>query len=237
MAERVEVGRILVAEDDPTISALIAYGLRREGYQVVQETDGRRAAELALEDDVDLVLLDRMMPGMDGLEAARMIKKHRPELPLIMVTALSGGRAELAGFEAGADDYVTKPFDMDELLARLRARLTSGHWNDCCEEPDGSASGLVFDSDRRTVRAKTQEAHLRPIEYRILSLLASEPGRLNRREEITERVWKHRYLADSRTLDTHIASLRRHLKTIGADATIKTVRGIGYRLEFKLTRE
>lgn len=230
-----EQHRILVVEDDPTISELVAYGLRREGYAVEREDDGRRAVEKALTGDIDLVLLDVMLPGMDGVEAARIIKRTRPALPLVMLTALSGREAMLAGFEAGVDDYVTKPFDMDELLARVRARLGDPGARPSTDLLGSTCCGLQLRHADRTVRSSSHVVSLRPMEYRLLALLASRPGHLFPRAELVGQVWNHPYLARSRTLDAHIGSLRKRLAVLDAAVAIQTIRGVGYRLVVEFT--
>ncbi|MHB9150435.1 MAG: response regulator transcription factor [Thermoleophilia bacterium] len=222
-------------EDDPTISELVAYGLRREGYAVEQEDDGRRAVEKALKNNVDLVLLDVMLPGMDGVEAARIIKRTRPALPLVMLTALSGREAMLAGFEAGVDDYVTKPFDMDELLARVRARLGEPGARPSTDLLGPACCGLQLRHTDHTVRSSSHVVYLPPMEYRLLALLASQPGHLFSRAELVEQVWNHLYLAGSRTLDAHVGSLRKRLAVFDVGVTIQTIRGVGYRLLVEFT--
>lgn len=221
----------MVIEDDPTISDLLAYNLRRAGYGVRQEPNGRTGLEAALNGVVDLVLLDLMLPGMDGLTAGREMRRQKPQLPVIVLTARAERESVLEGFQAGADDYVTKPFDMDVLLARIQAHLRHSP-----QTPDATAArptmiDLVLDRNAHSVRTGRGEVSLRPKEYDLLDLLISAPGQLFPREEIVERVWHHRYLPGSRTLDVHVRWLRGKLAQIGARVSIETVRGVGYRLE------
>jgi DNA-binding response OmpR family regulator len=230
-----EQKRILLVEDDATISDLVAYNLKRAGYGVLQEHNGRAGLEAALANDIDLVLLDLMLPGLDGLAVSREIVRRKPELPIIMLTARSERETMLEGFESGADDYITKPFDLDVLLARIQARLRRAPTGIALPagptETATIASGdLVLDRDTHAVRATLGEVGLNPKEYDLLELLLSRPGHLFPREEIVERVWHYRYSPASRTLDVHVRRLRAKLEEIGAEATLQTVRGVGYRL-------
>lgn len=220
---------ILVVEDDPTISDLLAYNLRRAGYVVRQEHTGRTGLEAALTEDVALVLMDLMLPGLDGVTAGREIKRHRPQLPLIMLTARSGRTDVLEGFAAGADDYVTKPFDMDVLLARIEARLRSPA-PAAADPGQVRFANLVLDRNAHALSSPSGAVSLKRKEHALLELLLSAPGHLFPREEIVERVWHHRYLPGSRTLDVHVRRLREKLAHLGAQAEIETVRGVGYRL-------
>jgi DNA-binding response OmpR family regulator len=239
--------RILLVEDDPTISDLVAYNLRRAGYEVLQEHNGRAGLEAALAHSVDLVLMDLMLPGLDGLAASREIVRRKPSLPIIMLTARSERETILEGFEIGADDYITKPFDLDVLLARIQARLrrapagiamTSGPTD--TGQPSSAVGGvtggilstgdLTLDRDAHTASGPRGEVNLNPKEYDLLELLVSRPGRLFAREEIVERVWHQRYSPASRSLDVHVRRIRAKLEEIGAAVELQTVRGVGYRL-------
>ncbi len=219
---------ILVVEDDPTISDLLAYNLRRAGYDAHQERSGTAGLEAALAGEGDLVLLDLMLPGLDGISAAREIRRRRPDLPLIMLTARDDRETVLRGFEAGADDFVTKPFDMDVLLARIQVRLRAGGGRPM-QRGRLFLGNTTLDPDDRTLTGATTAVELKPREYDLMELFLSEPGRLVPREEIVERVWHHRYLAGSRSLDVHVRRLRRKLAQTGSDVHIVTSRGVGYR--------
>ncbi len=220
---------ILIIEDDATISDLVAYNLSRAGYQVRKETNGRNGLEAALSDEVDLVLMDLMLPGLDGLAATREIKRQKPDLPVVMLTARDERGEVLEGFDTGADDYVTKPFDMELLLARIQARLRH-------QVPAGRPSGrlevggLILDHDAHALFAGQTVVPLKPKEFDLLTFFFANPGRLFEREEIVEAVWHHRYLPGSRTLDVHIRRLREKLQEVGRSVEIETVRGVGYRL-------
>ena len=227
--------RILLVEDDATISELVAYNLRRAGYEVLQEANGRSGVQTALAQHVDLVLMDLMLPGLDGMTATREIVRRKPSLPVIMLTARSDRETMLEGFGLGADDYITKPFDLDVLLARLEARLRRAPAGIAVTGiPDeGGTIGtgdLVLDRDAHTIRTGAGETTLNPKEYDLMELFLSQPGHLFPREEITESVRQQRYLPASRTLDVHIRRLRSKLEQVGAEVDLQTVRGVGYRL-------
>lgn len=215
-------------EDDPTISDLLAYNLRRAGYDARQERSGTAGLEAVLAGVGDLVLLDLMLPGLDGVAVAREIRRRRPDLPLIMLTARTDKETVLRGFEAGADDFVTKPFDMDVLLARIQARLRAGSERPV-ERGRLHLGNTILDPDDRTLSGTVCTVELKPREYDLMELFLTEPGRLLTREDIVERVWHHRYLAGSRSLDVHVRRLRRKLAEAGSELCILTTRGVGYR--------
>jgi len=246
MAEPARKKRILLVEDDATISDLVAYNLRRAGYEVLQEHNGRSGLETALAQPVDLVLMDLMLPGLDGMAASREIVRRKPSLPIIMLTARSERETILQGFELGADDYVTKPFDLDVLLARIEARLrrasagiavsAGADETHAAVSALGTAGGtlgtgdLTLDRDAHTASGPGGKVGLNPKEHDLLELLLSRPGHLFPREEIVERVWHHRYSPASRSLDVHVRRLRAKLEQVGAGVELQTVRGVGYRL-------
>ncbi len=227
--------RILLVEDDATISDLIAYNLRRAGYEVLQEHNGRSGLQRALNSAIDLVLMDLMLPGLDGITASREIVRRKPDLPVIMLTARSERETMLEGFDAGADDYVTKPFDIELLLRRIEARLRRTPAGIPMTHGGGAPAtvetgDLVLDRDAHVIRTGRGEVALNPKEYDLLELLMSRPGHLFPREEIVERVWQHKYLPTSRSLDVHVRRLRTKLEQVQAEVTLQTVRGVGYRL-------
>lgn len=226
---------VLLVEDDVTISDLVAYNLRRAGYRVIQEYNGRAGLDTALAQSVDLVLMDLMLPGLDGLSASREIARAKPRVPVIIVSALTDREKLLEGFGVGADDYVTKPFDLDVLLARISAslkRASAGSGGPVHELEEGSIriGGLTIDADTRSLRTDVGEVPLTPKEHSLLQLLFTQPGHLFSREEITESVWHCHYISSSRTLDVHMRRLRDKLREVQAEFTIQAVRGVGYRL-------
>lgn len=227
---------VLVVEDDPTLADLLSYNLERAGYRVLQERTGRSGLETAVngQSTVDLVLMDLMLPGLDGMAAGREIRRRRPYLPIIVLTARTERETLLESFAAGADDYVTKPFDVDELLARIEARIRNRR-EDAQSAPATSpdaleVGGVTLDPNSHVLRTASGRVTLRPKEYGLLTLLASSPGHLFPRREIVERVWHQTYLPGSRSLDVHIRRLRKCLHDLQADVCLETVRGVGYRL-------
>ncbi len=225
---------VLLVEDDVTISDLLAYNLKRAGYRVMQEYNGRAGVQTALVHNIDVVLMDLMLPGLDGMSASREILRAKPRLPVIIVTALTDREKLLQGFALGADDYVTKPFDMEVLLARIAASVRRAASGACpsADERDAPVAidGLTIDPDTRSLRTHAKEVPLTPKEHGLLQLLLAQPGHLYSREEITESVWHHRYIASSRTLDVHMRRLRDKLRDAQTGFTVQAVRGVGYRL-------
>ena len=226
---------VLLVEDDATISDLLAYNLKRAGYRVLQEFTGRAGVEAALNQNVDIVLMDVMLPGLDGLTASREITRVKPRVPIIVVSALTDRERLLQGFAVGVDDYVTKPFDIEVLFARISAslrRASSAGLPSTASAASGSVEvgGLMIDADTRSLRTSTGEVALTPKEHGLLQLLLAEPGHLFSREEITESVWHHRYITSSRTLDVHMRRVRDKLREVRAEFTVQAVRGVGYRL-------
>lgn len=224
---------ILIIEDDPTIAEVLGYNLGRLGYRVLQERDGRAGLGTALSCDVDLLLLDLMLPELDGMTIARELTRQKPTLPIIMLTARSERETVLEGFDVGADDYVVKPFDLDELIARIGARLRRVAADQQTHEPEAAMiefAGLRVDSDTHTMRTAAGQVTLKPKEHDLLRLLLSRPAHLFGREEIVQRVWHQQYLPTSRTLDVHVRQLRVKLEEVGAGVKIGAVRGVGYRV-------
>lgn len=221
---------LLVIEDDPTIAELLSYNLRQAGYEVLCKGDGQSGLAAALAYDIDLAIIDVMLPGIDGLTVSREIARVKPDLPLIIITARTERETVLEGFESGADDFVAKPFDLDELLARIAVRLRRSATAAGRPASSVTLTGLVLDPDRHVLSGERGEVFLKPKEYELLDLLVSRPGHLFRREEITRRVWKQEYTPTSRTLDVHIRYLRAKLEQVGAPVTIQNVRGVGYRM-------
>ncbi len=214
--------RVLLIEDDDTISSPLVRGLEREGFLVDHADSGATAQERLGHARPDVVLLDLGLPDLDGFELCRQIRA-RSHVPIIVVTARSEEIDRVVGLELGADDYVVKPFGFRELVARIRAVLRRGGHPD--EEP--SLGPLTV--DRRTRRASVDGAvlTLTPKEFDLLALLADDPGAVCSRQRILDEVWDPHWYGPTKTLDVHIASLRRKL---GRPDLIETVRGVGYRL-------
>lgn len=219
--------RILVVEDDPQIQELVGYNLGKEGFVVLPALSAEAALKLLEEQPVDLVILDLMLPGMDGMTFCRRIKGQSKtrDIPVIMLTAKSEEGDIVAGLEIGADDYIPKPFSPRLLIARIRAVLRRSPRPG--EEESYAVGPLTIDRSRHEVRCADQTICLTPTEFAILDLLASHPGRVLSRAEIAESVHGEPFVTTDRAVDVHIAALRRKLGLHGR--LIETVRGIGYR--------
>jgi DNA-binding response OmpR family regulator len=189
----------------------------------------------------DLVLMDLLLPGLDGMSTTREILRRRPDLPVVVVSALAERERMVEAFSLGVAGYVTKPFDVDVLLARITATLRRhGRLHGALRSRSGAADTvphLELDNDARTLRSNGREVRLTPKEHGLLELLLSDPGHLFSKEEITESVWHHRYVSTSRTLDVHVRRLREKLRRVDARAAIIGVRGVGYRLVVPVAAE
>lgn len=217
---------ILVVEDDPTISELIKYNLQKEGFRVLAVSDGEKALERIQASPPHLVILDLLLPKLDGLAVCRELRgdPRTKAVPVLMLTARTEEMDKLAGFEAGADDYLTKPFSPRELVARVKALLRR------IETAPGNIikmESLVIDLDRHEVRIGIRSLHLTPKEFDLLAFLAQHPGRVYSREQLLDHVWGYEYLGTSRTVDVHVRHLREKLGT--KSGWIETVKGVGYR--------
>ncbi|NHA69549.1 response regulator transcription factor [Phycicoccus flavus] len=219
---------VLVVEDEPTIHEAVADRLRAEGFTVVSAVDGPGAVAAFEEHDPDAVLLDVMLPGFDGLEVCRRIQAVRP-VPVLMLTARDDETDLLVGLGVGADDYVTKPFSMREVVARLRALLRRVERAEALARTTGrmDLAGLVVDPASRRVTVDGAAIHLTPLEFDLLCALAVEPGTVRSREALMREVWGWGDASGTRTLDSHVKALR---AKIGADR-VRTVHGVGYALE------
>ncbi|HET9255748.1 MAG TPA: response regulator transcription factor [Pseudonocardiaceae bacterium] len=215
---------VLLAEDDTGIAVPLSRALQREGHEVVVVGDGHSALAWADQQDIDLLVLDLGLPGMDGLDVCRRLRRERPELPVLMLTARSDEVDFVVGLDAGADDYVAKPFRLAELLARVRALLRRS----APEIPDAlEAGGVRMDLAGRRVLIEGAEIALANKEFELLRVLLSRPGQVVSREEILREVWKDPELKNSKTLDMHMSWLRRKI----GSSRIATVRGVGFRFD------
>ena len=228
------MGRLLVVEDDPAIFRPLVRALEREGFTVDHFDRGEPALLRATADDVDLVLLDLTLPDVDGLDVCRRLRETRPRLPVVMLTARGEEVDLIVGFDAGADDYVTKPFRVAELVARLRARLRTAPERLSATGGGGplDTAGVRVNLDAHRAWAGGQELDLTPKEFDLLALLVGEAGKTLRREDIMSAVWDEHWWGSTRTLDMHVSSLRRKLGDDPAQPRlITTVRGVGFRFE------
>ncbi len=225
--------RILLVDDEQSIQTLLSYPLRKEGYDVVQATDGRQALERFDEQCFDLVVLDLMLPKLDGLEVCRRLR-GRSSVPIIMLTAKSEEIDKVLGLELGADDYITKPFSLREFSSRIkaalrRAEMTRRAQNASAETPL-EVGELRIDFPKRSVRIRGREATLTFVEFEILAALARAPGRVFTRDMLLARIWGDSDYRDPRTIDVHIRHLREKTERDPKDPEyLFTVRGVGYR--------
>jgi len=222
---------ILIVEDDEVITSTLAYNLSRHGFGVKSATTGAEALRLARKMRPDLILLDVMLPGESGIEVCERIRERDQGVMIVMVTARDAEEDKVRGFEAGADDYVTKPFSMKELVARINANLKrseTGQRGKVLEAGD-----LQLDTKNYTARVAGEQLDLRLKEFELLAALASAPGELKSREELAKEVWGHAGVGSSRTIDVHIRRIRAALEERSSYQYIHTARGLGYRFEVK----
>jgi DNA-binding response OmpR family regulator len=225
-------GRVLVVEDERDVAELIRYNLGKEGYDVVVTGSGTDAVKQAREARPDIVLLDIMVPHLNGWEVCRRLKQDTETraIPVIMVTGRAEEGDKVLGFEMGADDYVTKPFSPRELLARVRAVVRRGRVDGGERKTHVRVGELAIDRHRFEVRLKGRPVELTPKEFELLTILAGSPGRVFGREELLDAVWGRDGFVEPRTVDVHVARLR--AKFTGARLPVpglETVRGVGYR--------
>jgi two-component system, OmpR family, response regulator len=222
--------RILLVDDEESIQTLLGYPLRKDGYSVTSALDGREALERFGESRFDLVILDVMLPKLDGVEVCRRMRRSS-QVPIIMLTAKGSETDKVAGLEVGADDYITKPFSMREFRSRVKAALRRSRM--AIAAPDDEPleiGGLCIDPGRRLVTLRGEEVAITYVEFEILSSLARSPGRVLTRETLLEHVWGDFEFRDPRTVDVHIRHLREKLEGNPKEPEfLFTVRGVGYR--------
>jgi DNA-binding response OmpR family regulator len=224
-------GKVLLVDDEPKIVAVLKAYLEREGFQVLTASDGTTALELARSQRPDLLLLDLMLPGLDGWEVCRTLRRDSG-VPIIMLTARGEAEDRVAGLELGADDYVAKPFSPREVVARVKAVLRRAAATP--EEGRFTCGDLVVDPTTFKATYSGRSLELTPTEFRLLAALARRPGRVFTRAELLDEAQGTTYEGYERTIDTHIKNLRRKLEAAGAvsrPCTVATVHGVGYRLE------
>ncbi|SVB15551.1 uncharacterized protein METZ01_LOCUS168405 [marine metagenome] len=221
--------RILTVEDDERIRTAVSLALQEEGWEVEETSNGEDALASFSRQPSDVVLIDIMLPGIDGFEVCRKIRRLG-DVPIVMVTARSDSHDVVAGLEAGADDYLRKPFDPKELSARVRALLRRS-------KTIGTTTNFLFDqleiiADEGMVRVNGREVHLTRTEFKLLIELASSSGKVLSREDLLERVWGYDYFGDSRLVDVHVRRLRTKVEMDPANPKyVVTVRGMGYKLQ------
>ena len=221
---------ILLVDDEDSIQKLLTYPLEREGYRVVQARDGEEALQRFGAERVDLVVLDIMLPKLDGLEVIKRLRADST-VPIIMLTARDDELDKVVGLELGADDYITKPFSIREFRSRIRAVLRrAGLRADRASDGTIEADGLLIDPAKRAVSVDGERAQLTYVEFEVLHILASHPGRVYSRQALLEAVWGDSAYREPRTIDVHIRHLREKIESDPREpAYIFTVRGVGYR--------
>lgn len=229
--------RLLVIEDEPTLSRLLSYNLKTEGYDVTVEEDGHAGCDTAIKEQFDLILLDLMLPSMNGFEVMSKIRQEGVKTPIIILTAKTAEEEVVQGLKSGADDYITKPFGVAELLARVSAvlRRVSGA---PIEEPvmqEENASNITLGElkiypEKYEVTLSGEQITLRPKEFEVLLYLARKPGVVMTRDDLMNAVWGFDYIGGQRTVDVHVSSLRKKLELDPGSVHIDSIRGVGYKL-------
>lgn len=222
--------KILIADDDDRIREVVRIFLEAEGFDVAQAEDGNRALEMVRKDNPDLVILDLMMPGLDGWTICKILRKET-KIPIIMLTAKGDENDRVLGFDLGADDYVVKPFSPRELSARVKAVLRRLEGEES-KEHILSYPGLEINQITREVEVDGLKINLTTKEFDLMHCLAKRPGQIYSRDQLLSMVWENDYCGDSRTVDTHVNRLRSKLESqVGYSDFIQTVRGVGYKFE------
>ncbi|WP_068786498.1 response regulator transcription factor [Paenibacillus phocaensis] len=228
--------RLLVIEDEPTLSRLLSYNLTSEGYEVVVEDHGQTGYETALQQDFDLILLDLMLPGMNGFEIMSKLRSEGVMTPVIILTAKNAEEEVVQGLKSGADDYITKPFGVAELLARVAAvlrRSTGQEERDKPVQQENSQialGALTIYPEKYEVTLNGEAITLRPKEFEVLLYLARKPGVVMTRDDLMNAVWGFDYIGGQRTVDVHVSSLRKKLELDPQSVHIDSIRGVGYKL-------
>ncbi len=227
-------GKVLVVDDEEHIVELIKFNLEANGYSVIEAYDGFKAIELAQETDVDILILDLMLPGIDGLETCKRLKKNpkTENLPIIILTAKGDETDKVLGLEIGADDYITKPFGVRELMARIKAVLRRSI-DDKSEIVNGiQIEDLVIDIEKHEVTKNNQKIDLTLKEFELLRILAENRGKVLSRNMLLDEVWGYDYFGETRTVDVHIRHLRRKIEENDKiPKYIETIRGVGYKMK------
>jgi len=222
---------VLLVDDEESVQKLLAYPLEREGYRVVQARDGEEALVRYRAEAIDLVILDLMLPRLDGLAVCRQLREERSAVPIIMLTARGDEGDKVLGLELGADDYITKPFSIREFMSRVRALLRRAQLPPAGgREEVIEVDGLRIDTARRSVEVHGAQAQLTYLEFELLRTLATNPGRVFTRKALLDRLWGGSEFRDPRTIDVHVRHLREKIERDPSEPElIFTVRGAGYR--------
>ncbi|RKD23788.1 DNA-binding response regulator [Ammoniphilus oxalaticus] len=228
--------RILVVEDELSISTLLKFNLEKAGYAVITSLDGKEGLELARSESPDLILLDLMLPSMDGMEICKTLRTEKNHTPILMLTARDGEHDKIVGLELGADDYLTKPFSPRELVARVKAILRRSKQMQEVVSPEEEKTTrigpFIIDSEKYETTYAGTRIELTPKEFELLLYLAKNQSKVLTRDHLLNAVWNYDYLGDSRIVDVHISHLREKLEEDTRNPKyIKTVRGLGYKFE------
>lgn len=228
-----EQEKILIVDDDPNICELLRLYVEKEGYSVVIANDGRQALDMFASENPDLILLDLMLPLIDGKDVCRQIRAQGSQCPIIMITAKGETFDKVLGFELGADDYVVKPFEAKEVIARIKAVLRRSGKGDVPAARVVTYDRLSINLDNYELRVNGVQVETPPKEMELIYHLASNPNRVFSRDQLLDEVWGFNYYGDSRTVDVHIKRLREKLAGVSDQWTLKTVWGIGYKFDVK----
>ena len=241
-----EVKKVLVVDDEQSIIDVLVYNLKKEGYETIEATDGITAVNIALEQKPDLMLLDIMLPKLDGLSVCKRVKNHL-NIPILMLTAKDAEIDKIVGLELGADDYITKPFSVRELMARVKANLRKNEISNISKETVADTSETVtkkdntikvndleLDLDRFEVKVRGEIIDLTLREFEVLKFLATQPGQVITRETLLEKVWGYEYYGDIRTVDVTVRRIREKIeKDTSSPKILITKRGVGYYIATK----
>lgn len=230
--------RILVVDDEPSIVTLLQFNLEKAGYTVMTASDGNAALRTAMEEQPDLIVLDLMLPGMDGMDVCKTLRQEKINIPILMLTARDDEFDKVLGLELGADDYLTKPFSPREVVARVKAILRRTKMSELAGEKQADKETmivigeLVIHSDQYEASHRGRKLELTPKEFELLLYLATNEGKVLNRTQLLDAVWNYDFVGDSRIVDVHISNLREKIEDdTRKPLYIKTIRGFGYKLE------
>ena len=229
--------KVLVVDDEPSIVTLLRFNLEKAGYMVITAEDGKAGLKMAMEENPDLIVLDLMLPGMDGMDVCKTLRQEKIKTPILMLTALDDEFDKVLGLELGADDYLTKPFSPREVIARVKAILRRTNMNDApADDKDQGAvieiGQLMIYPDRYEAKLSGAKLELTPKEFELLLYLAINHGKVLSRSQLLDAVWNYDFAGDSRIVDVHISHLREKIEEDKKQPLyIKTIRGFGYKLE------
>ncbi len=223
---------VLIVEDEPVQLELLTYNVEAEGYRVLSAADGGEGVLIAQEEQPDLIILDWMLPSLSGIEACRQLKRKSEtrNIPIIMLTARGQEEDRVRGLDTGADDYVVKPYSVNELMARIRVNVRRTRAAGAAETI--AHGDILMDVEQHKVTRNGVPVHLGPTEFRLLAVLIEKPGRVYSRERLLDLVWGRDIYVEARTVDVHVGRLRKALKGDGLPDPVRTVRGAGYSLDF-----